>query len=1097
VKIIRHHWAVLVLILAGGLAGLLVADHHFREKTGTAAAHQLEQNLVHLAMSISNDLQIRVLAVEELSAVMLEQARLPLPDESKFNSLAKAMLRYNPEIRAFGYIDPNRIIRYIYPMQGNEAAISLDLMTRPAAPFVERAIRERRTTVNHPTETVQKSFSVIARTPLYRGDTLLGLVQGIFDIDSIVATTRLNIDAGVAYQLHDATGRLLHNHGTIVGAARAAVIPVGDNSWTLTVGWKTPMGEPEPLILGMVWLGGGLLLLSLLFIASRTMTHTLKLERAVAQRTQQLAAANGALQNSKSRLEQLLTTTPGVIYCCEPANDYRATYISDNVRQQLGYDPEEFTQKPDFWEEHIHPEDREGVFSDLSRLFEADSLASEYRFLAQDGTYRWMRDEISVIRNNDGEPRELVGYWVDITDRKQAEEKLREAHDELEQRIKQRTAELREEQEFADSLFNIADSIVVVLDTEGRIVNYNPYMARLSGYALSEVGGKEWFATFLPEADRGQIRTLFSEAITGHPTCGNINPIVTRDGREIQIEWHDTTIRDSAGNITGLLVIGHDVTERLAYEQERRIKDAAIASSADAIAIADLDGHLTYVNPAFMKMWGYDSMTEVLGRAAVSFWEDIDAVRAVFRSLNEEDDHWNGQLTAVHGDGSPFPVRIAASLVKDEAGRPLSLMAVFQDLSERLEFEKSLREAKLLAEQANQAKSQFLSRMSHELRTPLNAILGFGQILEAGRGELGAEEQQQHVAQILKSGRHLLEVVNDVLDLSKIETGKLELSTGSIDAAESIRESLEMMRPLAQERNISLDYTGNVNDEHLWILADSLRFRQILLNLLSNAIKYNRSGGSVTVNCEKTADGRLRISVKDTGSGIAGADLAAVFEPFSQLYLKTYATEGTGIGLALSKQLVELMGGAIGAESEYGKGSTFWVELRLTQAAASVASRNKPADAVPQTTVLYIEDSPSNVQLVKTIIEAMPGFHLLVAHTPELGLELAMAHKPELIILDICLPGMDGYEVLGKLRQYEALANTPVMAVSAGAMPQEVEKGLHAGFRRYLTKPFEVKDFRQAVRDLIRESIPQSTRTVAPGIDTLPASLTKGKKDTR
>ncbi len=418
------------------------------------------------------------------------------------------------------------------------------------------------------------------------------------------------------------------------------------------------------------------------------------------------------------------------------------------------------------------------------------------------------------------------------------------------------------------------------------------------------------------------------------------------------------------------------------------------------------------------------------------------------------------------------PVERGISLIKYAAN--LAGIAI-----QRKHEEQAIITARVEAERANAAKSQFLSRMSHELRTPLNAILGFAQLLEIGQGEISPEIQKDHVEHILNSGWHLLNLVDDVLDLAKIEANRLELSMDTLNTDIIIRECMDTMLPLALDRNITLEHTENVNCEGCAVKADILRLRQVLLNLLSNAVKYNHEGGSVTVTCQETDSGYARITVTDTGSGITKEDQASLFEPFSRLYLKTYARQGTGIGLSISKLLVELMGGSIGIESQSGKGSTFWVELELSQQTESECEAKAPvvhiardqASTEQHHTLLYIEDSPSHVKLLGAIVENMSNISLLTAHTPQLGLELATVHKPDLIILDICLPGMDGYEVLSKLQEHETLHHTPVVAMSANAMSHEINKGLHAGFRRYLTKPINVNEFKKALNELLLDSV--------------------------
>ena len=371
------------------------------------------------------------------------------------------------------------------------------------------------------------------------------------------------------------------------------------------------------------------------------------------------------------------------------------------------------------------------------------------------------------------------------------------------------------------------------------------------------------------------------------------------------------------------------------------------------------------------------------------------------------------------------------------------------------------RRAEAEAEAANRAKSEFLSRMSHELRTPLNAILGFAQLLEL---EVRQPADRESVEQILKGGRHLLGLINEILEIARIESGQLPLSPEPVPVGDAIQRVLDLARPLAAARGIELDTTGAaLHPRHVW--ADQQRLQQVLLNLVSNGIKYNRDGGRLTVACDVAQDGRLRIRVTDTGPGIAPALQERLFQPFDRLGAEQRGVEGTGLGLALSKRLVEAMGGTIGVESQPSAGSTFWVEFLQAESPVARQERSEsdvtalPTSSEQGGTVLYIEDNLSNLRLVERTMSRRPRVKLIPAMQGRLGLALARQHRPDLILLDLHLPDISGEEVLRELHGDPELRQTPVIVLSADATPGQVQRLLATGVRAYLTKPLDVRQF--------------------------------------
>jgi len=380
------------------------------------------------------------------------------------------------------------------------------------------------------------------------------------------------------------------------------------------------------------------------------------------------------------------------------------------------------------------------------------------------------------------------------------------------------------------------------------------------------------------------------------------------------------------------------------------------------------------------------------------------------------------------------------------------------------------------ADRANRAKSEFLSRMSHELRTPLNAILGFAQLMEIGQL---TDRQRESVDLILQGGHHLLTLINEVLEISRIEAGHLRLSLEPVPVAEIVSAALSLVRPLAIDQAIQLD--ASLPDDGQHVEADRHRLQQVLLNLLSNAVKYNRPSGTVRVTCEPVGARRLRIRVADSGLGMTPEQMELLFTPFERLGAEQTGVEGTGLGLTLSKHLVEAMGGTMDVESQVGVGSVFSVEFALVAAPASsaaVAAAAAPASRPLRTgdaSVLYVEDNVSNLRLLERVLAHRPGLKLLAAMQGRLGLDLARRHRPNLILLDLHLPDLSGDDVLQQLRADPATREIPVVIVSADATPGQIDRLLAAGARAYLTKPLDIAKLLTLVDEIVGEPQPPAS----------------------
>jgi PAS domain S-box-containing protein len=521
----------------------------------------------------------------------------------------------------------------------------------------------------------------------------------------------------------------------------------------------------------------------------------------------------------------------------------------------------------------------------------------------------------------------------------------------------------------------------------------------------------------------------------------------------------------------------------------RALQNAILGSANFSIIATDAKGTIQLFNVGAERMLGYQAI-DVVDKISPSDMHDPAEVDARARALSLElgtvihpgfealafkasrgiEDIY--ELTFIRKDGCRFPAIVSITALRDDYGEIIGYLMIGSHNSVRKQVELELHSAVATADQANLAKSDFLSSMSHELRTPLNAILGFAQLIDGGV-PAPTLPQKRSLDQIMKAGWYLLDLINEILDLAQIESGKLSLSMEPISLIDVMRESEAMIRPQAEQRGIRVVFTRF--DARYRVMADRTRLKQILINLLSNAVKYNREGGTVTVDCTEGAPERMQIAVTDTGEGLSPAQLSQLFQPFNRLGQEARVGEGTGIGLVVCKRLVELMGGQIGVRSTEGRGSVFWIELNLTtdrqllqsgDDGAAVATARTYA-AARSHTLLYVEDNPANLMLVEDLIARRPDIRLLSAADGSRGVEIALESCPDVILMDINLPGISGVEALRILGRHAATTRIPVIALSANAGPRDIAKGLEAGFFRYLTKPIKVVEFMKTLDEAL------------------------------
>jgi PAS domain S-box-containing protein len=636
-------------------------------------------------------------------------------------------------------------------------------------------------------------------------------------------------------------------------------------------------------------------------------------------------------------------------------------------------------------------------------------------------------------------------------------------------------------------LFEGAPIGMAILALDERFLRVNASFCKMVGYSNQELRQRTAEdITFADDIQPG--RQLAQSLLDGTVRYTGDKRYVHKNGDILWVSRTASVIRNEQGEAQHFLLMVEDISERkaseAALEESRRELQAALDAnqlimdnSQDVICTVDGNGCFRSVNAACQELWGYKP-EELLGRPHINFVfeEDRPKTEAIAKTLLATGKVTDFVNRYVRKDGSLVDVLWSTTWSEKDG----IMFCVAHDVTDRARIEKALRDAKEEADRANHAKSDFLSRMSHELRTPLNSILGFGQLLDR---QSPTEVQRPRIRYILSAGRHLLNLINEVLDISRIEAGTLQLSVEPVCVEEAISEALDLMRPLAAERTITLEADCPL-EPATYVLADRQRLKQVLLNLLSNAVKYTAVQGSVTVSLLESKTGGTRISVRDTGAGIPVEKLARLFTPFDRLGAEQSTVEGTGLGLALCQRLVQAMNGLIGVNSTLGNGSTFWLELPESKSpiqthADSRTSAVRRQGAEESRRILYIEDNFSNVTLVDQMLAERPALELMTAMQGRVGLELARQHGPDLILLDLHLPDMPGWQVLAQLKADHLTREIPVVVISADATAPQIKRLLSAGARAYLTKPLDISEFFRVIDEAMGSAEPAEEEVAA------------------
>ena len=777
-----------------------------------------------------------------------------------------------------------------------------------------------------------------------------------------------------------------------------------------------------------------------------------------------LSREHAATRQSQVLLEtlELVTSATGVGLFRQDLTGQGGDYWNAEAYHLWGFDDR--TEPPHYKEvqTHVHPDDVPRLLEARRRAQqEAGIVEMDYRVLLPDGTVRYLMTRRVVLRDASGRPTWMVGVGIDVTRQREA--------------AQQQAALLRRLQLAAEA----AQLGIWEWDLPDDRFRFDDRMLQIYGapQATEHMPVDRWLEQYVHPDDRDRLRAEVQAARTSRNSGHTTFRLLRGDGAVRHIHANYAAHVDEGGEVHKLVGTNLDITE---LQEARDLARSALERLALAAAVTgmgiweyDLRGRHVEWNDGMYRLLGHVPHGQHTPAQVWTLTVDPEPGHPVWRSvLDSIARHglYQGEIEARWPDGSVHWIAARGAPQYGADGQAERIFGVNWDVTSHKTAERE-RQEREAAERANRAKSEFLSRMSHELRTPLNAILGFAQILNSDPSAPLQPRQQQRVQQIESAGWHLLDLINEVLELSRIEAGALKMDTGAVAIAPLFDAVNALVAAQAQARHVRIELQPG--DGSLAARADATRLKQVLLNLMSNAIKYNRPAGRVVVRARREAGPHhawLRIDVQDSGLGMGDEQLKRLFRPFDRLGRESSGIEGTGIGLVISRKLVDLMGGRLEVASSIGLGSTFTVLLPATalagaEPADAVDMPPAPAEPPMRGTVLYIEDNVVNTALVRDYLALQPGVELHTAGTGKAGIETALRLLPDLILIDLGLPDMSGHEVLRRIRSHVALNATRCIAVTAAALPEDQELALRSGFEGYWTKPISLPEFMAGVRE--------------------------------